>query len=51
MVGLCWVKNADFLGVRSDLYEKVVNAAQSDAGISLSLDRQEVVLSGEVASR
>jgi len=51
MVGLCWVKNADFLGVRSDLYEKVVNAAQSDAGISLSLDRQEVVLSGEVAGR
>ena len=51
MVGLCWVKNADFLGVRSDLYEKVVNIAQSDAGISLSLDRKEVLLSGEVASR
>lgn len=51
MVGLCWVNNADFLGARSDLYEKVVNAAQSDAGISLSLDRQQVVLSGEVASR
>ncbi len=51
MVGLCWVKNADFLGARSDLYEKVVNAVQSDAGISLSLDKQQVVLSGEVASR
>jgi small conductance mechanosensitive channel len=44
MVGLCWVKNADFLGARSDLYEKVVNAAQSEAGISLSLDKQHVVL-------
>jgi len=51
MVGLCWVKNADFLGARSDLYEKVVNAVQSDAGISLALDKQQVVLSGEVASR
>ena len=51
MVGLCWTKNDDFLGARSDLYEKVVNAAQSDAGISLSLDKQQVVLSGEVASR
>ena len=51
MVGLCWVKNADFLGARSDLYEKVVNAAQSNAGISLSLDKEQVVLSGEVVSR
>ena len=51
MVGLCWVKNADFLGARSDLYIKVVNATQSDAGISLSLEGRRVVLSGEVASR
>jgi small conductance mechanosensitive channel len=51
MAGLCWVKNADFLGARSDLYEKVVNTAQSDACISLSLQGQRVVLSGEVASR
>ena len=51
MVGLCWVKNADFLGARSDLYEKVINATQSDAGISLALEGQRVVLSGEVASR
>ena len=51
MVGLCWVTNDDFLGVRSALYEKVVNAAQSDAGISLALDKQQVVLSGEVSSR
>jgi len=51
MVGLCWTKNDDFLGARSDLYEQVVNAAQSDAGISLALDKQQVVLSGEVTSR
>ena len=51
MVGLCWVKNTDFLGARSDLYEKVVNAVQSDAGISLSLDKEQVVLSGEIVSR
>ena len=51
MVGLCWVKNADFLGARSDMYDKLVTAAQSDACISLALDRQQVELSGEVASR
>jgi len=51
MVGLCWVKNADFLSARSDLYEKVINATQSNAGISLALEGQRVVLSGEVASR
>jgi small conductance mechanosensitive channel len=51
MVGLCWVQNADFLGARSKLYEKVVNATQSNAGLSLALERQQVVLSGEVLSR
>ena len=51
MVGLCWVKNDDFLGARSDLYEKVTSAAQSNAGISLALDQHKVVLSGEVANR
>jgi small conductance mechanosensitive channel len=50
MVGLAWVKNDDFLGARSDLYEKVVNATQSDAGISLALEGQRVVLSGEVSN-
>jgi small conductance mechanosensitive channel len=51
IVGLCWVKNADFLSARSDLYESVVNATQSSAGLSLALERQQVVLSGEVVSR
>jgi len=51
ILGLCWVKNDDFLGARSDLYEKVINAAQADAGISLALDQKKVVLSGEIAKR
>ena len=51
MLGLCWVKNDDFLSARSDLYEKVVNATQSNSGLSLALERQHVVLSGEVAGR
>jgi small conductance mechanosensitive channel len=51
MVGLCWVKNADFLGTRSDLYDRLVNAAQSNAGISLALDKQQVILSGDVTGR
>jgi len=51
IIGLCWVKNTDFLGVRSDLCDKLVTAVQSDAGISLALDRQHVELSGEITSR
>ena len=51
MLGLCWVDNADFLGARSDLYSKVVEAAQSQEGISLALEREQVVLSGEVSTR
>ena len=51
MLGLCWVDNADFLTARSDLYTKVVDATQSQEGISLALDRQQVVLSGEVTNR
>lgn len=47
ILGLCWVLNADFLGARSDLYEKVIKAVQSDAGISLALDRQVVELAGD----
>ena len=51
LLGLCWVPNPDFLGTRSDLYARVVAATQADAGISLALERQQVVLSGEVTSR
>lgn len=49
MVGLCWVNNADFLSTRSDLYEKAVEATQSNVGLSLAVDRLHVVLPGEVA--
>lgn len=51
LLGLCWVPNADFLRTRSDLYARVVAATQAEAGISLALERQQVVLSGEVISR
>lgn len=51
IVGLCWVPNADFLDAKSDLYERVVEAAQQTDGINLSLSKQEVLLSGEVAGR
>jgi small conductance mechanosensitive channel len=51
MTGFCWVNNGNWFSTRSDLYEKVVTAAQSDSGISLSLDKQEVILSGEVGGR
>ena len=47
MLGLCWVENANFLDARSDLYNKLVQAAQTDTGISLALD-QQIALSGEV---
>lgn len=51
VVGLCWVSNADFLDARSDLYERVVKAAQNTDGITLSLRKQEVLLSGQIAGR
>jgi hypothetical protein len=48
---MCWVKNDDFLDTRGDLYQKVVEATQSSSGLSLALERQQVVLSGEVVNR
>jgi small conductance mechanosensitive channel len=51
VVGMCWVKNDDFLDTRGDLYQKVVEATQSSSGLSLALERQQVVLSGEVVNR
>lgn len=46
LVGQCWMKNANFLGARSDLYEKVLNAVQAGSGIALALERSEVILPG-----
>ena len=51
MLGFCWVNNDDFLEARSDLHGKVVKATQSSSGLSLALERQQVVLSGEIVSR
>ena len=38
----CWVRNEDFLGTRSDLWLKLVQACKEDKGFTLSLPKQEV---------
>ena len=39
----CWVANAEFLGARSDLWLKLMDAFLKDGQISMTLPRQEVV--------
>lgn len=46
MVGLCWVANDDWITARSDLWMLVVDKFQSDPAVNLSLNKQEVLLSG-----
>ena len=48
MTGHCWVCNSDWLSTRSDLWLQVVDMFQNDPAVSLSLDKQEILLSGEV---
>lgn len=48
MTGYCWVCNSDWLSARSDLWFQVVELFQDDPAVSLSLDKQEILLSGEV---
>ena len=48
MVGYCWVANGDWITTRSALWLPVVNRFQNDPAVSLSLDKKEVQLSGEV---
>lgn len=48
MTGYCWVRNSDWLSTRSDLWLQVVDMFQGDPAVSLSLDKQEILLSGEV---
>lgn len=48
MTGYCWTCNSDWLSVRSDLWQQVVEVFQNDPVVSLSLDKQEVLLSGEL---
>jgi len=49
MVGFCWVGNNDWFSTRSDLWLRVVDKFQNDPAVKLSLDKQEVLLSGEVS--
>lgn len=49
MVGFCWVGNNDWFPTRSDLWLKFVDKFQNDPAVNLSLDKQEVLLSGEVS--
>lgn len=39
-----WVENADFLGVRTDLWLELLQMSKSEEGIDLALPRQEVQL-------
>lgn len=48
MLGLCWVVNDAWFPARSDLWLLVVDKFQNDPAVNLSLDKQEVLLSGEV---
>ncbi len=42
MMAYCWVKNADWLSARTDLWLKLVHAFNDDDRISMSLPQQEV---------
>jgi len=44
----CWVENANWFGVRSDLWLKLVNLFEEDASVSLSLPKQEIILESVV---
>ena len=47
----CWVENANWFGVRSDLWLKLVNLFEDDSSVSLSLPKQEITLSGDFAKQ
>jgi small conductance mechanosensitive channel len=44
MEGYCWVNNADFLVVRSDLWLIITETLIRDKHISLSIPKQEIIL-------
>ena len=50
MVGFCWVGNDDWFSTRSDLWLRVVDKFQNNPAVNLSLDKQEILLSGEVTN-
>ena len=47
MTAYCWVKNADFLDTRSDLWQSVINAFMKDDRITIARPQQEVYLMNE----
>lgn len=47
MMAYCWVKNADWLSARTDLWLKLVHAFNDDDRISMSLPQQEVFVRSE----
>lgn len=42
LFAICWVKNEDWFGTRSDLWMKVVDAFLADERVAMSLPQQEV---------
>jgi hypothetical protein len=47
MTGYCWVENAEWANTRSELWLKIMEAFRGDETVSLSLEKQEVVVSKE----
>jgi small conductance mechanosensitive channel len=47
MMAYCWVKNEDWLSVRTDLWMKLVTAFNTDDRIAMSLPQQEVYVHQE----
>lgn len=51
MTAYCWVLNENWLGGRSDLWLKLMNAFGSDARISLAIPEQKIVVSEQNSAR
>lgn len=51
LTGFCWVVNNDWFAARSDLWFDVLDKFQADPTVNLAMDKQEMLLSGEVSSR
>jgi small conductance mechanosensitive channel len=51
MKAYCWVLNENWLGGRSDLWLKLMNAFGSDARISLAIPEQKIVVSEQNSAR
>lgn len=48
LTGFCWVVNNDWFATRSDLWFDVLDKFQADPTVNMAMDKQEMVLSGEV---